>query len=164
MFRIPFGVSHALESHPTSAPQPRLRPTCCHLSLPMLRPSQAPMCHGWPGWDLLCLPTCVLLVRPRLRAVPSFGAPFSTDQICLVRFRPRLRADPLRLGGNIFSFATADSAADLHMIASLAAVSPTVADLLASLWATTANLAIICAFVSVCAPPTSQAIGGRHCS
>ena len=98
----------------------------------------------------MCLPGVSLLVRVGARPV------LSTEQMRLVRFRPRLRAVPL--------LATADLAADLHLLASLAAVSPAVADVLASLWATTANLAIVSAFVFVCAPPTSEAIGGRHCS
>ena len=68
------------------------------------------------------------------------GAPFSTEQICLVRVRPRLRAIPLRLRGNHLSVATADLAADLHL-----ACEPCI--LLASLGPTTANLAMISAFV-----------------
>ena len=74
----------------------------------------------------------------------------------MVRVRPRLRAVPLVAAANL--------AADLHLLASLAAVSPAMADVLASLATTTANLAIVSAFVFVCAPPTSEAIGGRHCS
>ena len=99
----------------------------------------------------MCLHWCVsLLVRVGARPV------LSTELMRLVRFRPRLRAVPL--------LATADLAADLHLLASLAAVSPAVADVLASLRVTTANVAIVSVLVFVCAPPTSEAIGGRHCS
>ena len=116
---------------------------------PMLRwcgPLES-ICHCWPGC-MMCLHWCVsLLVR--------VGAPLASELMRLVRVRPRLRAVPL--------LATANLAADLHLLASLAAVSPAVADVLASL-GTTLGRTIVSAFVFVCAPPTYWAIGGRHCS
>ena len=83
------------------------------------------------------------------------GAPFSTELMRLVRVRPRLRAVPLVAAANL--------AADLHLLASLAAVSPAVADVLASL-GTTLGRTMVSEFVFGCAPPTSWAIGRRHCS
>ena len=111
---------------------------------------QESILHRWPG--------CIVGGRlGGLSSDHSAPAALSTDQV----FRG---AKPLRRGaaltgyrGNHLSVATANLAADLHL-----ACEPCI--LLASLGPTTADLAMISAFVFVCAPPTSQAIGGRHCS
>ena len=132
-------ISHHA-SAPTSAPKPRLRRST--------RPSQA---HSWH----LSLTMCHLTMCHCSWIACHVGAPFSTEQMRLVRVRPRLRAVPLVAAANL--------AADLHLLASLAAVSPAVADVLASL-GTTLGRTMVSAFVFVCAPPTSWAIGGRHCS
>ena len=61
-----------MASDPQSAPQPRLQPTLVHLTLAMVPSSQESMFHCWPG--------CMMCGR--------LGAPlFSTEQVCLVGFR-----------------------------------------------------------------------------
>ena len=118
-----------------------------HLRLPIDRPRQAPICHRWrrvigiDGCPVILKTSCVL----------------STEHMRL-RFRPRLRAVPV-----LATAAVSPAMADV--LATPAAVSPAVADCgLAPKSATRANLANMSAFVFVCAPPTPQAIGGRHCS
>ena len=147
-----------MASNPKSAPQLRLQPTLVHLTLTMVPPSkQDSSFHRWPG--------CMVCGRlGGLSSLASAPAAVSTDQVFLVSCSPPLRAKPLRRGaaltgsrGNHLSVATANLAADLHL-----ACEPCI--LLASLRPTTADLTLISAFVFVCAPPTSQAIGGRHCS
>ena len=81
----------------------------------------------------------------------------STEHMRLV-IRPRLRAVPV-----LATAAVSPAMADV--LATTAAFSRAVADCNLAPWsAATANLAMISVFVFACAPPTSQAIGGRHCS
>ena len=81
----------------------------------------------------------------------------STERMRL-RFRPRLRAVPL-----IATAAVSPAMADV--LATTAAFSRAVADCNLAPWSSaTANLAMISVFVFACAPPTTEAIGGRHCS
>ena len=148
-----------MASDPQSAPRPRLQPTIVEPTLTMVHPSkQDSMLHRWPG--------CMVCGRlGGLSYLASAPLAVSTDQVFLVSCSPPLRAEPLRRGaaltgsrGNHLSVATANLAADLHL-----ACEPCI--LLASLGPTTAaDFAMISTFVFFCAPPTSQAIGGRHCS
>ena len=140
-----------MASDPQSAPRPRLQPTIVEPTLTMVHPSkQESMLHRWPG----CMVCGRLGGLSYLASAPATG-------VC----SPPLRAKPLRRGaaltgsrGNHLSVATANLAADLHL-----ACEPCI--LLASLGPTTAaDFAMISTFVFVCAPPTSEAIGGRHCS
>ena len=134
-------ISHH-RCRPSSASKPRLRRSTCpsqtrswHLSLAMCHLT---ICHC--SWI-----TCHVVSR----AVPS------TDLSSLVSVRPRLRAVPL--------IAAANLAADLHLLASLAVPLVAAANVLASL-GTMLGRTMISAFAFVCAPPTSWALGGRHCS
>ena len=132
-----------MASDPQSTPQPRLQPCSCYPTLTM-----GPL-HRWPG--------CIVGGRlGGLSSNHSAPAALSTAQV----FLGTNHSAPAALTGyrgNHLSVATANLAADLHL-----ACEPCI--LLASLGPTTADLAMISAFVFVCAPPTSQAIGGRHCS
>ena len=71
-----------LDLGPSDATRPLLvRPNPIHGALPMMGPSDAkPICNCWP--------CCVI----RLDRDCGLGAPFSTEQMRLVRFRPRLRS------------------------------------------------------------------------
>ena len=81
----------------------------------------------------------------------------STEPMRLV-VRPRLRAVPV-----LATAAVSPAMADV--LATTAAFSRAVADCgLAPKSATDANLANVSVVVFACAPPTSEAIGGRHCS
>ena len=116
------------------------------------------MVHCWPGC-IVGLHWCVsLLVRLVARLVLlKTNCVLSTENMRLV-VRPRLRAVPVLA-------AAAVSPAMADILATTARVSRALADCSLAPWsATTANLAMISVFVFVCAPPTSEAIGGRHCS
>ena len=81
----------------------------------------------------------------------------STENMRLV-VRPRLRAVPV-----LATAAVSPAMADV--LATTAAFSRAVADCsLAPKSATDANLANVSAFAFACAPPTSEAVGRRHCS
>ena len=81
----------------------------------------------------------------------------STEHMRLV-VRPRLRAVPV-----LATAAVSPAMADV--LATTAAFSRAVATCNLAPWSSaTANLAMISVVVFACAPPTSEAIGGRHCS
>ena len=92
------------------------------------------------------------------RLVLLGGSCVLTTEHMRLGFRPRLRAVPV-----LATAAVSPAMADV--LATTAAVSRAVADSSLAPWsATTANLAMISVVVFACAPPTSEAIGGRHCS
>ena len=81
----------------------------------------------------------------------------STEHMRLV-VRPRLRAVPV-----LATAAVSPAMADV--LATTAAFSRAVATCSLAPWSSaTANIAMISVVVFACAPPTSEAIGGRHCS
>ena len=81
----------------------------------------------------------------------------STEHMRLV-VRPRLRAVPV-----LATAAVSPAMADV--LATTAAFSRAVATCSLASWSSaTANLAMFSVVVFACAPPTSEAIGGRHCS
>ena len=102
---------------------------------------------------------CVsLLVRLVARLVLlRTNCVLSTEHMRLV-VRPRLRAVPV-----LATAAVSPAMADV--LATTAAFSRAVATCSLAPWSSaTANLAMISVVVFACAPPTSEAIGGRHCS
>ena len=86
----------------------------------------------------------------------------STEHMRLV-VRPRLRAVPVLATAAASPAMASPAMADV--LATTAAFSRAVATCSLAPWSSaTANLAMISVVVFACAPPTSEAIGGRHCS